>query len=258
MKQIWKKSDLDSLLAIGLTENQATIYLTVLHRGLISATEISRFTGINRQQVYSDTEKLIGHGLLDITRKQRRKFVAADPRALSRFAERKISEAQESASGIIKNLPFLEELRSDNSSHKIAVKYFEGMKRLRDAYTQELDACHGTEVLSFVGLVEDLYQFFPESYWKNWNKRFVAQKNTSKMLVHDSKKARETAQYDSEYHRQSRHISPFPLKVNIDVFGDTVLVVSAYDELAIWINSAIAAESYRILFQTCWSFAKPF
>jgi len=111
--------------------------------------------------------------------------------------------------------------------------------------------------LSFVGSVEDLYTFFPENFWNTWNARFVMQKNRSKMLVHDSKAARETAQHDASYKRETRSLSHFPLKVNIDVFGACVLIVSVHDQLATWIESPVIADSYRILFQTCWQQAKP-
>ena len=258
MRQPWKKTDLETLLALGLTQNQASIYLTALNRGFITASEISTMTGINRQQVYADTQKLINLGLLDITRKQRRKFIAAEPRMLARLAEKNISQANEAAQRITQTIPFLETLRTSSSTPRVNVRYFEGMKRLHDAYLQELEACRGVEVLSFVGSVEDLYQFFPESYWKSWNERFITQKNTSKMLVQDSQEARETVKLDPLYQRETRHLNPFPLKVNVDVFGDVVLVISFYDELAIWINSPIIADSYRILFKTCWNFAKPF
>jgi len=258
MKHPWKKSDLTPLLDLGLTQNQASIYLTALSRGLSTASELSQQTGINRQQVYADTEKLLGIGLLDITRKQRRKFIAADPKMLAVLAEKKISQAHDAATKISQSLPFLETLRKTDTNQKVSVRYFEGMKRLHEAYLQELDACRGVEVLSFVGSVEDLYQFFPESYWKTWNERFVAQKNKSKMLVHYSQKAKETVELDTLYHRETRHSSPFPLKVNVDIFGDVVLILSGYDELAIWIDSPIIADSYRILFKTCWNFASPF
>lgn len=253
----WKQSDVDPLIALGVTKNQAMIYLASLHYGLMAATDVSRVTGINRQQVYSDTEKLIEYGLLDITKKQRKKFIAADPSALVTLAEKRKAEVQNAAVGIAQSLPFLESLRS-SSSHRVTIKYFEGMKRIRDAYTQELACCHDTEVLSFVGSVDDLFQFFPESYWSKWNEQFVKQKNQSKMLVHSSRQARDTAKHDEKYQRETRYIDPFPMKVNIDIFGNTTLIVSVYDELAMWIESSVVADSYRILFRTCWNHAKPF
>lgn len=258
MKLPWKKSDLETLLALGLTQNQASIYLTALNRGFVTASEIATTTGINRQQVYADTQKLMDLGLLDITRKQRRKFIAAEPRMLAQLAEKNISRANEAAQKIAQTIPFLETLRTSTKTPQVDARYFEGMKRLHDAYLQELEACRGVEVLSFVGSVEDLYKFFPESYWKTWNEKFIAQKNSSKMLVQDSQQARETVKLDPLYRRETRHISPFPLKVNVDVFGDVVLIISFYDELALWINSPIIADSYRILFKTCWNFAEPF
>lgn len=248
---------LDPLLRLGLTKNQALLYVATLEQGLITATELSRRTKINRQQVYADTERLIELGLLDITKKKQRKFIAATPASLASLAEKQQAEAARTTETVKQHLPFFESIRPSGGT-QANISYFEGLGRIRDAYLKELNACHNTEVLSFVGSVDDLYKFFPEDFWTKWNKRFVSQKNKSKMLVHESLTARETTKNDSLYARETRFLMSFPLKVNIDIFGNTVLVVSVYDELAMWIDSQIMADSYRILFQTCWQNAQSF
>lgn len=249
------KAGLTPLLRLGLTKNQVVIYGTLLQEGLLTASELARITNINRQQIYADTEKLVELGLLDITKKQQRKFIAAKATSLLSLAEKQQAEAAKTQDLIRQSLPFFESL-SSHSSPQAQIKYFEGLAKIRDAYEQELAACRSTEVLSFVGSVEDLYAFFPEQFWNKWNTRFVAQKNRSKILVHDSNAARETAKHDGTYKRETRLLKDFPLKVNIDVFGNNVLIVSVHDQLATWIESSAIADSYRILFQTCWQQAK--
>ena len=78
------------------------------------------------------------------------------------------------------------------------------------------------------------------------------------MLVHNSAAARETAKNDPKYKRETRWLNEFPLKVNIDIFNDTVLIVSFYDEMAVWLESRLIAGSYRIMFNTLWTQAKSF
>lgn len=252
-----KDSPIPSLLALGLTKNQAVLYVAALKQGLVTATELARVTKINRQQIYADTEKLIELGLFDITKKKQRKFIAAAPAALMALAQKREMHAARATQTLAQHLPFLESLRSTNPAHA-PIKYFEGLARIREAYLQELDLCKKTEVLSFVGSVGDLFKFFPEGFWKEWNARFVAKQNRCKMLVHDSIEARETTKHDQAYHRETRYLRSFPLKVNIDVFEHTVLIVSVYDELALWIESPIIADSYRLLFHTCWENAHSF
>ena len=76
------------------------------------------------------------------------------------------------------------------------------------------------------------------------------------MLVHYSTAAKETAKRDKDYNRDTRFLHDFPMKVNIDVFGNTVLIVSFYDEMAIWIESDVLSQSYRVLFESLWVSAK--
>ena len=137
------------------------------------------------------------------------------------------------------------------------MKYYEGIDRVKKAYKDELEVCKNTEILSAAGSIDDVFKFFPENYWDRWNKQFVNQKSTSKMLVHDSDVARKTSRFDKEYNRETRFLEYFPLKVNIDIFKNVVLIVSYYDELALWIESKILADSCRILFHSLWKTATP-
>jgi len=130
------------------------------------------------------------------------------------------------------------------------IKYYEGLNRVKKAYEDELEACKNTEVLSAAGSIDDIFKFFPEKYWDRWNRQFVKQRSTSKMLVHYSDAAIQTARRDKEYVRETRSLDYFPLKVNIDIFNHVVLIISYYDKLALWVESKILADSCRILFHS--------
>ena len=105
--------------------------------------------------------------------------------------------------------------------------------------------------------IDDIVKFYPEEYWDKWNKQFVKQNSHSRMIAHDSKAAHSIARYDKQHNRETRLLKKFPLKVNIDIFNDVVLIVSYYDKLAIWLESKILADSYRIMFNTLWTIAEP-
>lgn len=247
----------EPLYDLGLNKVQSLIYLTILRNGLLSVLELSKLTGINRQQIYQEAEKLLGLGLLEVTRKNRRKYIAATPNKILKISSEKVSKAEEVRGKIAAAIPFLESLPKSNSK-KANILYYEGIDKLKEAYEKELSVCKNTEVLSFVGSLEDTYEFFSEKYWDKWNKLFVQQKSSSRMLVHNSKTAREATRRDNAYNRETRYLNDFPLKLNIDVFNDTVLISSFYDETAIWIESKVIASSYRIMFETFWSLAKKF
>ena len=257
MKNTFSEKQLEILSELGLSRIQATLYLTSLKHGILSVLELSKITKINRQQIYAEAEKLVDLGIYELTRKQGRKYIPANPAKLVKVGEKKIDETEEILTKLSAILPQFEAL-STPKKNKVIVKYFEGMPKIREAYEEEWEASKDTEVLSFAGSIDNVFDFFPESYWDKWNKKFIKHNSKSRMLVHNSDIARKTAEYDKQYKRETRWLQNFPLKVNIDVFNDTVLIVSFYDEIAIWAESPMLSQSYRIMFNTLWELAKPF
>lgn len=255
MKEITQKQQ-KIFSELGLSDIQSQLYITALQEGLISALELSRLTGISRQHVYREAEKLIELGLFDITRKDRRKYIPAHPKTLVGIAQKKI-RAVESFIGDIEGIvPSLEAI-VHTKNPKVLTKYYEGMNKIQQAFEDELSVAKNTEVLSFVGSIDELYEHFPEEYWKKWSGQFVKQGSRSRMLVHASDEAKETAFFDIEYKRETRMLDDFEMVTNMDVFNDTVLIVSYYDEMAIWIESKMLADSYSVLFESLWQTAKP-
>lgn len=251
------QKQLDPLLELGLSRTQGILYLTLLRNGILSVLDLSKITGINRQQVYQETEKLLKLGFLEITRKQNRRYIAVGPNKLLKIGKQKITEAENIFEKISVAIPLLESIPL-RRNRDVLVKHFEGLDKIKEVYVDELENSKNTEILSFAGSIDDIFKFFPETYWNKWNKKFVQQKSSSRMLVHYSDTAKESSKLDSIYNRHTRYLSSFPLKVNIDVFNNTVLIVSFYDEIAIWIDSRILAESYRIMFETLWINGKSF
>ena len=230
----FNNKQIEALNSLGLSKTQTLLYLTSLKYGILSVLELSKLTKISRQQIYEDSEKLIEFGLYEITRRQGRKYIAANPSKLIKFGKGKIAATEAVLSDISSLLPSFEAL-TGKKKNKIVVKHYEGLDKLERAFDDELAAAKNTEVVSFAGSIDDVFRFFPEVYWEKWNKKFIQQDSRSRMLVHNSDAARVTAQHDKRYKRETRWLHNFPLKVSIDVFNDTVLIVSFYDEMAIWV-----------------------
>lgn len=257
MKALFPNKQIDILLGLGLNKIQVILYLTVLKHGTSSVLELSKLTGISRQQIYDETGGLVDKGLLEATNKQRRKYIAAGPRKLIKLGETKINETRESLEELTSILPLLETLPI-RKKNKIVIKYFEGLDKIREAYGEELDVSKGIEVLSLAGSIDNIFEFFPETYWDRWNKKFIKQNSKSRMIVHNSDIAKQTSNKDQIYNRETRYLQEFSLKVNIDIFNNTILIVSFHDETAVWIESDVLAQSYRIMFETLWQLSKTF
>jgi len=256
MDKTFKNEQLEVLVGLGLNKMQALLYLTSLKYGLLSVLELSKLTKINRQQIYTEAEKLVEAGFYDVTKKHGRKYIPANPSKLEQLGRKKIDETEAVLNRLTMIMPQLDIVSAPKN--KVSIKYFEGFSKIKNAFKQELDAAKNAEVLSLAGSIDDVFKFFPEKYWDGWNNQFVKNRSKSRMLVHNSAAARETAKNDPKYKRETRWLNEFPLKVNIDIFNDTVLIVSFYDEMAVWLESRLIAGSYRIMFNTLWTQAKSF
>ena len=257
MKTKVSTEQIKHLEELGLSKIQAVLYLTSVQYGILSVLELSKITGINRQQIYQGAEKLLTLGLYEVTSKNKRKYLAAHPSKLEKVANERIAVAEKAAFNIADLIPELES-RPSHKKNKVSVKYYEGLNKIKDAYNDELEASKNTEVISFAGSIDNIFEFLSESYWDKWNKKFTKHNSKSRMLVHFSDSAKETAKKDSEYKRETKYIDHFPLEANIDIFNDTVLIVSFKEELAVWIDSPILSRSYRIMFDALWKQGKSF
>jgi sugar-specific transcriptional regulator TrmB len=245
------------LYDLGLGKIQTQLYLCSLKQGVLSVLELSRLTKINRQQIYQAAEELVDLGLYDITRKRGRKYIPASASKLAVLNKKKMQGLEDNISALNALIPILENISVKNND-RVIVKYYEGLEKIKEAYQAELRASHNSEGVSFVGSLDHTYKYFPHSFWDQFNKKYVQAKNNSKMLVHYSDLALAAVKDDRKYRRETRYLNRFPLKVNIDIFNATVLLISFEEELAIWIESPVLASSCRILFYALWAQAKEF
>jgi predicted transcriptional regulator len=240
-----------TLRHLGLSDTQIKIYFSILQNPGISISDISKNINSNRQQIYNDTDKLISFGLVDKTKRGGRTFIPANPQRLLELAKNKESDAKESVEEITEIIPRLELLKGSFST-KMTIRYYEGLKQIEDAYNTELLQSKNAEILSFAGSVDEIFKYFPEEYWQKWNKKFVTNNNSSRMLTDSTEISKMTREHDTSYNRQTKSVAGLNMKVNIDVFENNVLIVSFQDKSAVWIESRVVADSYRTLFESLW------
>lgn len=244
-------------MKLGLSRFQAILYTTSVKHGMLSVLELSRLTKINRQQLYEEARGLVEMGLYEVTRKHRRKYIPASPSKLARISKSRISEAEAISGELVSMIPALEAM-SLPQKNKVNVRYYEGIAQIKTAFDDQLDVMKNTEGVSFSGSLEEVYSHIPESYWAEWDAQFIKQNSFYRMLAHNTDAGRRTAEFDRQFKRETRWIEEFPLRVNIEVFNDVVLIVSFGDEMAIWIESKILADAQRMVFKSLWDRSKSF
>src|SRR3990167_3748902 len=112
------------LKSIGLTENQAKVYLAGLELGPASILDLARVSAVKRTTIYSVMEELLDHDYFTTLKKEGKKLYSAiDPDSLKHL----IAERQETLSH---NLPELRALYS-LSPVKPKVVFYEGIENLK-------------------------------------------------------------------------------------------------------------------------------
>jgi len=80
----------DTLIELGLSQNEAKIYLSLLNLGLTTITQIAEASKLHRANVYDSIKKLIDKGLVSHIQKEKVTFYEAnDPNSLLRILKEK-------------------------------------------------------------------------------------------------------------------------------------------------------------------------
>src|SRR3989344_3206057 len=118
--------NINQLKTLGLSENEAKVYLAMLELGPASVMEISQKSGINRPTAYVQIESLKKLGLVSTqTKGKKQLFIAESPDQLEFVLDRQASELKRKQSELNKILPdLLNAYRSSGTEPQ--VRFFEG------------------------------------------------------------------------------------------------------------------------------------
>lgn len=240
---ITMKNELETL---GLTSNEASIYMSLADIGQCKAGEIIRKTGLHRNIVYENLEKLIAKGLVSsIAMNGIRHFAANPPEKLKEYVERQENEFKQKQLALAKILPAFKAKEKQAGLDAAVFKGKDGLKNL----FEQLAAGRG-ELLIFAtgwGMKETM-----GPYYHQWHAKLKSNRIAGRAVL--SRKMRSS----EEFPYQIKHLSDeMVLPSTIIVQGNTVAtVVWGEQPLAVLIRSEKAAESYKTYFELLWKGGK--
>lgn len=226
---------------IGLTKNEAKIYVMLLKEGACLAGTISRNTGIHRRSVYDAIERLVQKGLVSYIETNNRKyFEAVDPKRLFEI----LKEKEENISEVMPELELLKKL----SKEKKETLFYRGRQALKSVFDDQIN--EGKEILVFgdaVNVNEILkwyfHKFDKQRTMKNIKVRMVFDK--SAMKIKELKKIP----------LASIRFVPkgYGSSTSVYVYGNNIsIVVWSEEPKAILIREKAIADSFRNLFEFMW------
>tara|TARA_Y100000034_G_C6901609_1_gene417148 strand:+ start:167 stop:904 length:738 start_codon:yes stop_codon:yes gene_type:complete len=242
----------ENLEKLGLTGNEAKIYLFLLKNGEKSTGPIIKQTKIANSRVYESLNSLIDKGLVTYSKQKRGKFFhAADPSKFIENEEEKLKKIQS----------FIPELKSlqnkDEKETNMAI--YEGFDGFKTAFRKIIDDCPREETINILGFSEQ--PFATESlrvFISNMNLKSSKKKQKLKILLDRSAKEtlgkdREKEKYSEVKYMPKGYISP----AAIDIFEDYVYIFLWEEKPFVFmIKNKMIAESFKQYFNFLWGTAK--
>ncbi len=229
------------LQEIGLTKNEAKIYLKLLEKGNCSAGLIAKFTGIHRRSVYDSLDRLIKKGLIGYIKNNNKKsFEAVNP-------ERLVNYVKEKENSILEVVPKLKELQNKVKEPQ-ETTFFKGKYGLRTIFEDQLSS---KEVL-ILGASKVAVKLMP--YYIHWyTKKRIEKKIKLKIITTKDQDIKKVKLSEIRYLNE-KYSNPSA----INIFDDKVAIIlwSEKNPIAILIKNKEIADSYRKYFEIMWSIAK--
>lgn len=243
---------LNNLKHLGLSENEAKVYLAMLELGPSVVVDISRKAQINRPTTYVQIESLKKKGLVSSVQKGTKQFFMAEsPDKLELLIDSELQTVESKKSELNDLLPELLNLYniSDQRPH---VKFFEGKEGIlasgKELMKATADTMYG--ITSF----DDVFAIFPD--WQATYAKKRLQRKIPSKLIYTYKKGAFLKNSDQESLRESKYIEAqrLPLGVDITIFGDKVLISALKGKVsATLIEHKEIADSFRAIFKLVWN-----
>ncbi len=144
---------IDTLKELGLSQEEADIYSTLLDKGSLTATAISKNSKVKRTYVYAVCKSLIKKGLVSqLTEKNVTTFSPLSPDHLMDLAERQKQEVLKASQTLEGILPTLKN-KYEVVDNKPVVTYYEGIEGIKKVYKDILNT--NKNILLFRSIYDD-------------------------------------------------------------------------------------------------------
>lgn len=247
-----QKSD---LMGLGLTNNEAEVYIILLKLKEAKAYDIAKYTPISRSHVYDSLNILLGKGLVNYIIKGKAKlFRITDPNNLISILEVKEESILKQKEDLKKKI---EDLKEKETIAKSKVEVYEGIEGIKyilnDVIKDGIEKKYREALVSNSLSVGEFTKFVPEyilqrylnlrKKHKIWSKHLYAK--GEKTIKHPFFKAKILPK---EY---------FSDKVSHFIYGNKIVYfILTLRPLVIRIESEEVAELYKKQFELLWKLAK--
>ena len=252
IKEPKTKSKIRLLEELGLTGNEAKVYIALLELGSSPAGKLIKKVGMHRAAVYDLMDLLSEKGLVSYVIKANRKyFEAQDPERLLGYIEESRDEIDRKELDLKQILPDLQMMRKLATEEQEG-NIYKGKKGLKSIYEDVLKTGETFYVFGAMGRFKEIY---PE-YFPHFHNRRIKKGITLKIIYNENvrgeRKGQELKLSEVRYLPQE-YITP----ATTYIYGEKVgIVLYSKEPMAFLMRSKGVADSYKTFFDLLWGIAR--
>lgn len=236
------------LLAAGLAENEAAIYLAALELGETTVSRLARKAGIKRTTAYLVIDSLKEKGLISSLKKEAASvFFAENPKKIHAILE----ECKQKIDNIMPQLLAFTNL----IDRKPEIRFYEGKEGVNDVLKDMLNYPN-SEVVGWIS--EDYVRYFTEDFFINY---FIPTRVKKKISVRSispetplMKNIIEKTATSSIRKVKFIKSNNFNISIEINIYGkNKISLLSCEEEIALIIESQKIHDSLKSIFEVSWN-----
>ena len=236
----------EKLLEIGLTDQEAKVYLELLSIGAQVASVLAKRLGLNRSNLYSILRNLETKGLVSSrVRAKVKSFSANDPNCLIGYLDRQSRVYDYYRTEMLSLIPNFRSLMRQHEFREPIVSYFEGLEGVKHVMYDGLNASE--EVCAYLSLDKWFNSGLKNFLADFRNSRIFEKKKVLKAIVPDFPEIRDFFSQNSQHSpselTQILYVSDEKL---LEVFANEMVI---YDE-RVSILHLKAGEEYGIVIES--------
>ena len=236
---------------LGFSQKEAAVHLAVLELGQATAYQIAKRSGLKKPTAYVILDRLIERSAVrKVAAQKHMQYSASDPVELFVDARSRIQQVESV-------LPALRAM-SQQKAKVVQTSYFEGIGGIGEMYKHLTREMEGKTVIGFFAHQQDTPKELSD-YWTELNKQFVAHRIKLRGVTTVDK----TTQPYLEYKKIPKEFlelkglppSMYSSNISIEIYNDTVQIVSHRYVQGIRIQNPDIAKVLRQIFEIVWKAA---
>lgn len=240
---------LEQMKKVGLTGNQARVYLALVQKGPQFLQELADNTGIKRTSLYLVIDQMDTDGLIDAEiRGKRKRYYIKDPKLL-------LQKAREKFYFLDALVPQLEDVFERQSSGN-KIRFYDTKTGLKEAL-KELNKLNPEkdELLTIEGDIRSAFKLGYD-FWKDLLAEKKLMQIRSRTIIPSNEKDEFIIRNHKIQMRTSSLLDEF--KIMLYIFSDKVMLMIPEDQLCVVIENLKIKKALAAMFEVVWKRSKSY